>query len=260
MNFSQSIAPLWDIWLAIKIGLLPTLLAILFQPTLVLRPKDVRQFFFARVWETFGPGIDEHAKPIKMSLLPNAHGVVLELGAGHGTSMLYFDRKQVSRYVALEPNKLMHPEIRKNAAVAGFDESRGDLLILGCGAEDFEIINSALGGENHADTIITILSLCQLEQPQKSIANLVSRVLKPGGQFLFYEHILSPHKDVREWQRLWAPIWYIAFDGCHMDYPSHEWLLDCNVWDEEKSKVWAKPEEPEEHLFAHRIGHLVKTS
>lgn len=120
---------------------------------------------------------------------------------GHGHTVNYLDREKVTKYVALEPNPFMHAEIRKLAAAAGFTESAGTLLILPYGAEDTASILSALGQTKSVDTLVSILALCSVSSPQRSIKALVEQVLKPGGHLLFYEHVLSHRDDVAWWQR-----------------------------------------------------------
>jgi SAM-dependent methyltransferase len=158
----------------------------------------------------------------------------------------------------------MHPLLRKAAESAGFHESDGSILILTCGAEDSVSILSALENQQ-VDTIISVLTLCSVPNPEKTVHNLVRDVLKSGGKFLFYEHVLSPREDVAWWQRFWAPVWQVAFDGCRMDRPSHLFFdrLQVDVdgtksspWKE--ARLWGKPEEPEEHLFWHQVGRFVK--
>jgi hypothetical protein len=159
----------------------------------------------------------------------------------------------------------MHPKIRAMANAAGFDEASGTLVVLGCGAEETTTILSGLGGEEHAiDTLVSILALCSVPSPQRSLRSLVDRLLKPGGQFLFYEHVLSDRADTAWWQRLWTPIWSAVFDGCRLDRPTHRWTEEMGIesgngdgmWREGES--WGKEEEPEEHLFCHRVGRFVK--
>jgi hypothetical protein len=41
-------------------------------------------------------------------------------------------------------------------------------------------------------------------------------VLKPGGQFIFFEHGLAPDAGVRRWQVRTEPIFQWAFEGCHV--------------------------------------------
>lgn len=176
--------------------------------------------------------------------------------SGYGHSVQYFDPNKVKRYVALEPNVLMHDTIRKRAAVKGYTEDAGNLLILSCGAENTTAILSALGSLHAADTILAILSLCSIPDPERTLKNLVSEVLKPGGTLLFYEHVLSPRDDVAWWQRFWTPVWKWAFDGCCLDRPTHVWIRRMDAWEE--GEEWGPKDEPEEHLFWHRIGKFVK--
>ena len=92
--------------------------------------------------------------------------------------------------------------------------------------------------------------------PQQTLDALVKEVLKPGGTLLFYEHVLSPREDVAWWQRFWAPLWVHIMDGCRIDRPTHVWIEKMDVWAE--GRVWGKADEPEEHLFWHRVGRFVK--
>ena len=170
--------------------------------------------------------------------------------------MLYLDPSKVTKYIALEPNKLMHSEIRALAATKGFTEDAGTLQILPYGAEESSLILSALGGAHTVDMLISILTLCSIPAPERTLGMLVGDVLKPGGTLVFYEHVLSPRDDVAWWQRFWTPIWKRAFDGCRLDLPTHVWIGRMDVWKE--ASVWGKPDEPEEHLFWHRVGRFVK--
>jgi ubiquinone/menaquinone biosynthesis C-methylase UbiE len=44
------------------------------------------------------------------------------------------------------------------------------------------------------------------------------RVLKPGGRFVFLEHVAAPRGTwLRRLQRLAHPVWRIVADGCHPD-------------------------------------------
>lgn len=172
----------------------------------------------------------------------------------------------------------MHHRIRTEANAHGFHESDGTLLILSCGMEDTQKILTALSQSSAAhsssrstppnspsvDTIVSVLTLCSVPEPQKNISRLVRDVLKPGGQLLIYEHVLSKRKDVAWWQRFWAPVWALAFDGCRLDRPSDVWVTDVKVQGEDgksiwrKWKTWKKPGEDEENLFYHAVGRFVK--
>jgi hypothetical protein len=158
----------------------------------------------------------------------------------------------------------MHDHIRAKANEAGFHESDSTLIILSFGAEDTQSILSSLSqlDQQPVDTIISVLTLCTIPDPQRTISRLIRDLLKPAGQLLYFEHVLSSRPDVAWWQRFWAPVWACAFDGCRMDRPSDVWIRDLkigssgDVWME--WKIWDYPGEDEENLFHHSLGKFVK--
>jgi hypothetical protein len=153
----------------------------------------------------------------------------------------------------------MHAKLRRIASAAGYSEDAGTLLILTCGAENISTILSYLPAPHPpVDTIISVLTICSIPSPQSTISALITEVLKPGGQILFYEHVLSEREDVVWWQRFWTPLWSIFLDGCCLDRPSHRWIEDAGGWVEGEGGIWGKEGETEEDLFWHRVGRLVK--
>ncbi|KAJ6518632.1 S-adenosyl-L-methionine-dependent methyltransferase [Mycena sanguinolenta] len=267
MKISASLGLLSDLRAAIRVATLPTLKAVYFEPSLVLRPASVSRIFMAAVWNTFAAPTDQGARATKDRLISHATGAVLDIGAGLGHSIAYLDRDKVTAYIALEPNELMHPAIRARAKAAGFRDE--EVLILRCGAEDPRTILVQLDGAGiRVDTMLSVLTLCSIPDPQETLARLIREVLAPGGRLLFYEHVLSPRSDVAWWQRFWTPVWRLAFDGCCLDRPTHLWVeaiedvgpdgQSINMWSQRE--VWGKEGEPEEHLFWHRVGEFVKHS
>ncbi|KAF8151354.1 S-adenosyl-L-methionine-dependent methyltransferase [Crassisporium funariophilum] len=280
MKLSNALSILLDIRIALSTALLPALKAVLRDPTLLLRPAQVSRIFMAHVWTAFADGVDANQRVSKEGLItPNARGVVLDVGAGHGHTVMYLDRRRVTRYVALEPNTLMHAHIRAKAHAAGFHESDGTLLILSCGAEHTSSILSSLSSPSSLsslspstthqqppiDTIISILALCTIPSPQHTLQTMTRDLLKPGGQLLYFEHVLSPRPDVVWWQRFWAPVWVRAFDGCRIDRATDVWVREMGVDGEggeegcwREGEAWGRDGQEEETLFWHSIGRYVK--
>jgi len=191
--------------------------------------------FMQHIWAGgFANGTDEGGRDVKEHLIrANARGVVLDLGAGHGHTIPYLARERVTTYVALEPNPLMHAAIRAKAHAAGYTEADGSLLILPNGAEDTAGILAALRASPkniaRADTIVSVLVLCTIPgapAPAATLRGLANGVLAPGGALLFYEHCLADNRAVAWWQRLWAPLWEHAFDGCRLDRATHHAVRD----------------------------------
>jgi len=267
MKLSVALSIISRLWEIMGLAFLPTLKAIFNKPSLIFRPSAVSRIFMSHVWMAYADGIDENARPLKTSsITPYAFGIVLDIGAGHGHTVNYLDRERVQKYIALEPNTLMHPHIRQRANASGYMESDGSLTILALGFEDTSAILSELGEDKPSvDTIISVLTMCTVPDPERSMARAVRDILKPGGQLLFMEHVLSPRRDVAWWQRFWTPIWSVAFDGCKLDRPTDVWIdriVDANQNGETVS-MWTTREtwdngDFEDNLFLHRLGRFVK--
>ncbi|KAJ6617925.1 S-adenosyl-L-methionine-dependent methyltransferase [Mycena sp. CBHHK59/15] len=263
MKLSAAFDIVYEIRSAIMTAFFPTVRTIVNSPSLLINPTAMSRVIMAQLWIVYGKGCDEAARGDRQRLItPHASGVVLDLGAGHGHAANYLQREKVTKYIALEPNVLMHPYIREKAQAAGYTEADGSLLILSCGGEDTTSILSSLHGG--ADTIISIQSLCTVPAPQETLRTLVRDVLAPGGTFIFYEHVLSHHEDVAWWQRLWTPVWGKVFDGCCLDRPTHLWIK--NLVDDNGESSWAEGEvsdaegfdDVEHSLFWRQIGRFVK--
>ncbi|THH30458.1 hypothetical protein EUX98_g3738 [Antrodiella citrinella] len=254
MKLTNAFGLLADFWLAIRAAFIPTVNDVFNTPSLLFSPSLVSKRFMAYVWVAFADSTDDAGRAVKFGLItPHAHGVVLDIGAGHGHTVHYLDRQKVTQYVALEPNTRMHSHIRTRANAAGFVEPDGSLAILSYGAQDTARIAAALGP---VDTIVSVLTLCSVPEPERTLHNLVGDVLKAGGTLLFYEHVRNPREDVAWWQRFWTPMWQTAFDGCKLDRATHVWIDAMPVW--ETKKVWGKDGEDFESLFWHRAGRFVK--
>ncbi len=65
------------------------------------------------------------------------------------------------------------------------------------------------------DTVVSTFTLCTIPGVADAIRG-IGRVLRPGGQFLFFEHGLSPDIRVRRWQERTEPLFQWAFEGCHV--------------------------------------------
>ncbi|KAJ7655688.1 hypothetical protein DFH06DRAFT_481955 [Mycena polygramma] len=247
---------------AFMIGAPAALRAIFVSPSLLFNPTALSRISMANIWILFGKHGDEHSRVDKQKLItPNARGIVLDLGAAHGHTVDYLDRTRVTKYVAVEPNTIMHARLREKAIAVGYTESDGSLLILSCGAEDTASILSAVHGP--VNTIVSALTLCTVPAPQQTIRALMLDVLAPGGTLLLSEHVRRPRADVAWWQSVMTPMWKIVFDGCCLDRPTDIWVKE--LVDDSGAGVWSEGEtwDPEsgndgESLFCFQLGRFVK--
>lgn len=140
---------------------------------------------------------------VRQRMIPLAQGEVLEIGVGPGVNFVHYDPKKVSKIYALEPNPGMirlAEQHRRTELNVEFLDLPGERIPLGDGS---------------VDTVVSTFTLCTIPGVTEVIRG-IGRVLRPGGQFLFFEHGLSPDIRVRRWQERTEPLFQWAFEGCHV--------------------------------------------
>ena len=129
---------------------------------------------------------------------------VLEIGPGTGPNLAYYPPGV--RWLGVEPNPFMHPYLQKAAAQAGLQ------IDLRSGTAE-----RLPADDNSMDTVVSTLVLCSVADPETALQEVL-RVLKPGGRFLFLEHVAAPEGTfLRRVQTFIRPLWKIIGDGCHPD-------------------------------------------
>src|SRR5258705_9617137 len=145
---------------------------------------------------------DEGLAEMRERLLANARGATLELGAGPGSNLQHY-REAVTDLVLTEPSEHMARRLRAKVAAGG----RQAEVILAPG-ERLPLEDARF------DTVVGALMLCTAPDPA-AVLREVARVLRPGGQLLFLEHVRSDDPKLARWQdRLEGPWQYLAA-GCH---------------------------------------------
>ncbi|SRR6266403_233416 len=142
-------------------------------------------------------------REVRQRMIPLAQGEVLEIGVGPGVNFVLYDPKKVSKVYALEPNPGMirlAEQHRRTELNVEFLNLPGERIPLGDGS---------------VDTVVSTFTLCTIPGVADAIRG-IGRVLRPGGQFLFFEHGLSPDIRVRRWQERTEPLFQWAFEGCHV--------------------------------------------
>jgi ubiquinone/menaquinone biosynthesis C-methylase UbiE len=140
----------------------------------------------------------------KRSLFSNLTGRVLEIGPGTGANLNYYP-DNIS-LTALEPNPHMQSYLKEKAQALG----RSIEVITGQ-AEAIPLKDESV------NTVVSTLVLCSVTDLQRTLSE-IKRVLKPGGTFLFIEHVAAPSDAaLRTIQRWIKPLWKRMADGCHPD-------------------------------------------
>ncbi len=134
-------------------------------------------------------------------LLAGAHGEVLEIGAGTGLNLAHYP-SGLDRLVLTEPEEHKAALLLKKAAD------------LGIRAEFVRASAEALPIEDDSfDTIVATLVFCTVLEPEQAIVEL-KRVLRPGGSWLFVEHIRSDRPIIGRIQDSIRRPWAKLADGC----------------------------------------------
>ncbi|HBY58556.1 MAG TPA: SAM-dependent methyltransferase [Solibacterales bacterium] len=140
----------------------------------------------------------------KRALFGSLSGHVLEIGAGTGANVKYLPR--TIRYMAVEPSRGMKPLLVRRALEAGLA-----IDIHVTTAEELRLPDRSV------DAVICSLVLCSVQEPMLVLSE-VCRVLRPGGRFVYLEHIAGPPGSRRRHrQELIAPFWRFCSGGCNVN-------------------------------------------
>ena len=158
---------------------------------------------FGKAFAEVGPRMDARgAGEHRRRLVARAHGSVLEIGAGYGATFPYYP-PAVQSVLALEPD----PTLR---ALAEDAASRAPVPITVRAG----VAESIPAADGSVDVVVSSLVLCSVPDQHAALAEVV-RVLKPGGLFLFYEHVRSSSAGRGRMEDLLTPLWSRLAGGCH---------------------------------------------
>lgn len=212
------------------------------------------------LWVKWSGETDAGGRETKLKLLEGrAKGVLLDIGAGHGSLAGYLDPQLVTHYVALEPNSLMHPILRDAAAAAGFTAAKGNFTLLPIGLEDTEAVKILLAnaGIKHIDTAVSILCFCSCPRPAETIRRLVEELIRPnGGQLLFYEHTKNEQEEIARLQAQATKVWSVLLDHCVLGQDTVRMIREADDW--ASVEVFGKRDENKDSLFIHYGGICIR--
>ena len=150
--------------------------------------------------------------------------VVVEVGMGSFPNAKYYPSQLTTNpetgkvvgldIIGVDPNDKMESYARDSAKNAG-------LLSSSRGGNSLRIVHGVSEAlpfkDNTVDAVVCTLTLCSVVDPEKSVAE-IKRVLKPGGKFLFWEHVLSQTDPaLAATQHVLTPTQVKMADGCHLD-------------------------------------------
>ena len=165
-------------------------------------PAKNQHPIFARIYPRIARAADarggaEHRR----RLLSGLTGRVIEVGAGNGMNFGHYP-PTVTEVVAVEPEERLR--MLAERAVASVP-----VRVTGASAEALP------GADGEFDAAVASLVLCSVAD-QRAALREIGRVLKPGGELRFYEHVRSPDRVRARLQRMLDATFYPALaGGCH---------------------------------------------
>jgi SAM-dependent methyltransferase len=161
----------------------------------------------------------------RRALVAQAHGVVVEIGAGTGLTLAHYP-DSIAELVLTEPDEAMRRRL------AGSLRRLGRVArIIDAPAERLPLADASV------DTIVSTLVLCTVADPARALGE-ISRVLRPGGQLLFIEHVRSSSRFLARVQdRLVGP-WGRFAGGCQCNRATVDLMRACGFDVTADDVVW----------------------
>jgi ubiquinone/menaquinone biosynthesis C-methylase UbiE len=141
-------------------------------------------------------------------------GEVVEIGAGNGLNFGHYP-STVTAVSAFEPEQYLRALAEHAAENAPVAVSVGDAV-----AEHLPL------GDASMDAAVASLVLCSVNDLDMAVAEL-HRVVRPGGELRFNEHVAAQHSLRRAAQRAAdATVWPTMSGGCHLGRETETALQD----------------------------------
>ena len=165
---------------------------------------EVRNPVFARVMVRMRRHEPPEQVEQRRKLLAGLRGRVLDLGAGDGANFRHFPTT-VTGVVAVEPEPYLRRHADENAAAAAVP-----IEVVDGVADRLPLPDASV------DAAVTALVLCSVPDQAAALAEL-RRVLRPGGELRFFEHVAAPGGARRALQETVdrPGLWPLIAGGCH---------------------------------------------
>lgn len=160
---------------------------------------------FARAYERISAESEERGTAEKRDrVLSGLSGRVVEVGAGNGMNFGHYP-DTVTEVVAVEPED----RLRERAERAGAGASVPVRVVAGHAG--------ALPVEDGAfDAVVASLVLCSVTDVAAALAE-IRRVLRPGGELRFFEHVRSANPMFGVLEDALSPLWSRMGGGCRLN-------------------------------------------
>ena len=158
---------------------------------------------FARYFARFGGRNEERGnRELRREMLAGLSGRVLEVGPGNGLNFPHYPRS-VQEVVAVEPE----PYLRSHAVEAA-SAAPVPIHVTDGTADTLPVADGSF------DAVVVSGLLCSVADAPAALAEF-HRVLRPGGELRFYEHVRSRDVLFAGYQQAADLVWPHLMGGCH---------------------------------------------
>src|SRR5688500_12832982 len=171
---------------------------------------EVKNPFFARWYSRMVANEDAEQVEHRREALAGLTGRVFELGAGVGSNFAHYP-SSVTTLVAAEPEPYLRERATEAAAATPVPVEVVDAV-----ADDLPFEDASF------DAAVACLVLCTVPDQARALAEL-KRIVKPGGELRFYEHVHAERQPLRTALEFFdrSRLWPLVSGGCH---PTRETL------------------------------------
>jgi SAM-dependent methyltransferase len=142
-------------------------------------------------------GVADHRR----RLVAGLRGRVVEVGAGNGRMFVHYP-PEVTEVVAVEPEDALRALAEQAAGSAPVP-----VRVVADDADHLPVADGSV------DAVVASLVLCSVPDLRTALAEVV-RVLRPGGELRYYEHVRSTG-IIGVLEDVVSPLWPLLAGGCH---------------------------------------------
>ena len=164
---------------------------------------SLSQRLFAAWYDILNSGVEGRLTPFRERTAGRTQGEVLEIGGGTGANLRFYPPD--ARLTVVEPNPHMAKRLRRRAGEQG-----REVTVVPDAGERLPFPDASF------DTVVTTLVLCMVSDLDQVVRE-ARRVIRPGGAFLFYEHVVAGSWHTRALQSGLNPVWRFMTTGCNLN-------------------------------------------
>ena len=155
---------------------------------------------FAAIWDWMSRHESRREQQIRGEVVGGSAGTTLEIGYGVGSNWQFLPPSV--DYTGIDPDPFMRERAGHHIP------ADRHLTLLDGDAQSLAFADASF------DTVIGTLVFCTIPDAERALAE-VRRVLKPGGEFRFWEHVRAHGRVGATAQDAITPLWRRLGGGCH---------------------------------------------